>query len=60
MEDQLFSDVLDNGVFRIALFDAFFDLLASPSLEGQVTDWMRMAQQAHGDIHVYWDEGTQS
>lgn len=55
MDDGMFSDVLRAGVFRIALFDAFFDILAEPALAGPITEWMRAATQGASGIRSEWD-----
>lgn len=54
MDDALFSEVLRGGVFRIALFDAFFDLLADASLTDVITGWMRNAAQATPRARIEW------
>jgi hypothetical protein len=55
MDDAVFSEVLRAGIFRIALDDAFFDLLADPSLEELLTGWMKRAVQAVPGTRVEWE-----
>lgn len=54
-DGAIFGELLRANAFRIALFDAFFDLLAAPALAESVFGWMQAAANAHREIPLEWN-----
>ena len=54
-DGAILDELFKANVFRIALFDAFFDLLAPLALDASICEWMRTAAEAHPEIPIEWN-----